>query len=90
MKHTPQEFVGNCRSKRGKYPPIAGALSAIVTRYPISARTSADCMPAIPPPTTRTSRSCLSFMEFSSCVYVRFKPRINGSGLTRCFFHHVF
>ena len=52
MKQTPQEFVGKVLSSRGKYPPIAGPCSRRKTFVPISARRSADCIPAIPAPTT--------------------------------------
>ena len=52
--HIEQSFVGNVLSSCDIVPPIQGFFSTRYTFIPDSARSSAACIPPIPPPRTST------------------------------------
>ena len=50
-----QSMVGKVLSSLAMVPPMVVSFSTMVTLRPASARSSAACMPATPPPMTSTS-----------------------------------
>ena len=72
-----QSFVGNTLSNRAILPPIEGSFSTRYTLKPISARSSAACIPATPAPTTRalsitgTSLACNGSRSFALSTPMR-------------------
>ena len=51
-----QSRVGNTLLSMIILPPMEGSFSTSATWYPWSARSNAHCIPAMPPPSTRTSK----------------------------------
>src|SRR4030042_1403143 len=66
--HMEQSFVGNVLSSCAMVPPMLVDSSRRYTLKPESARSKDACMPATPPPTTRTAPT------FSSIFF----PHVNG------------
>ena len=54
IMHIAQSPVGKVLSSEDIVPPIEDSLCTRWTLKPLSARSSAACMPPMPPPTTRT------------------------------------
>ena len=62
MIQAEQSSVGNVFVKTAIFPPIVGNFSTNVTSLPESARSSADWIPAMPPPIINTlSPICIFF-----------------------------
>src|SRR5665811_510912 len=66
--HMEQSFVGNVLSSIAMMPPIEGPLSIRYALNPDSARSSAACIPPIPPPTTRTEPLSAIFLLYFAFV----------------------
>ena len=76
MMHMAQSLVGKTLLYCGMAPPMAPVCSTRWTKYPESARSSAACMPEMPPPMTMTAPTMvLSFAPVAAPARVAGKGR---------------